>query len=98
MQRTANGEWLTTNQILMTTEIENKHIIRAVNRRSETVREQQLEKNNNEQAEEDRIVIDQQQDESWAHDVGRHHFTKMSEEAHPIFTGVNFKTTIESEK
>jgi hypothetical protein len=32
MKRTHNGEWLITNQILVTNPIENKHIIRAVTR------------------------------------------------------------------
>jgi hypothetical protein len=41
---------------------------------------------------EDRVVIDQQQNESWATDIGSHHFEAMSEEAHPIFTDVKLKT------
>jgi hypothetical protein len=43
MERTDNGEWLTTNQILLTSVIENKHIIRAVNRRSDRIRDIQTE-------------------------------------------------------
>jgi hypothetical protein len=41
---------------------------------------------------EDRVVIDQQQNESWATDIGSHHFDAMSEDAHPIFTDVKLKT------
>jgi hypothetical protein len=37
------------------------------------------------QAEEDRMVIDQQVNESWATDIGAHHFDLMSE-AHPNTT------------
>jgi hypothetical protein len=92
MKRTDNGEWLTTNQILVTSLIENKHIIRAVNRRSDRIRDIQMERNDNIQSMEDRVVIDQQQNESWATDIGSHHFDTMSEEAHPIFTNVKLKT------
>jgi hypothetical protein len=92
MKRTDNGEWLTTNQILVISVIENKHIIRAVNWISDRIRDIQMERNNNIQAMEDRVVIDQQQNESWATDIGLHHFEAMSEEAHPIFTGVKLKT------
>jgi hypothetical protein len=35
MKRTDNGEWLTMNQILVTSLIKNKRIIRSVNRRSD---------------------------------------------------------------
>jgi hypothetical protein len=94
MERTDNGEWLTTNQVLMATGLENKHIIRAVNRRSDRIRDLQLEQNDIEQAREDRVIIDQQMDESWATDLGKHHFDQMSEEADPIFS--NFIT--ESQK
>jgi hypothetical protein len=38
---------------------------------------------------EDRVVIDQQQNESWATDIG---YEAMSAEAHPIFTEVKLKT------
>jgi hypothetical protein len=92
MKRTDNGEWLTTNQILVTSLIEYKHIIRAVNRRSDRIRDIQMERNGNIQSMEDRVVIDQQQNESWATDIGSHHFEAMSEEAHPIFTDVKLKT------
>jgi hypothetical protein len=44
------------------------------------------------QAEEDRMVIDQQVNELWATDIGAHHLDSMSE-AHPIFTEVKLKTT-----
>jgi hypothetical protein len=44
------------------------------------------------QAEEDRMVIDQQVNELWAADIGAHHFDSMSE-AHPIFMEVKLKTT-----
>ena len=47
-----------------------------------------MERNDNMQAKEDRIIIDQQTNESWATDIGAHHF----EEAHPIFTDVKLKT------
>jgi hypothetical protein len=91
MKRTHNGEWLTTNQILVTNPIENKHIIRAVTRRSDRIRDLQKEQNDNIQAEEDQVVIDQQVNELWATDIRPHHFDAMSEEAHPIFKGL--KTT-----
>jgi hypothetical protein len=32
-------------------------------------------------------------DESCSTDLGKHHFDAMSEDAHPIFTDVNLKTT-----
>jgi hypothetical protein len=92
MKRTDNGEWLTTNQILVTSLIENKHIIRAVNRRSDRIRDIQMGQNDNIQSMEDRVVIDQQQNESWATDIGSRHFDAMSEDAHPIFTDVKLKT------
>jgi hypothetical protein len=41
---------------------------------------------------EDRVVIDQQQNEPWATDIGSHPFDAMSKEAHPIFTNVKLKT------
>jgi hypothetical protein len=88
MKRTHNGEWLTTNKVLLSSPIKHKHIIRAVSRRSDRIRNLQMERNDNIQAEEDRIVIDQQVYESWAHDIGSHHFDAMQEEAHPIFTEV----------
>jgi hypothetical protein len=56
MKRTDNGEWLTTNQILVTSLIENKHIIRAVNRRSDQIRDIIMERNDNIQSMEDRVV------------------------------------------
>jgi hypothetical protein len=93
MERTDNGEWLTTNQVLMATGLENKHVIRAVNRRSDRIRDLKLEQNDIEQAREDRVIIDQQMDESWATDLGKHHFDQICEEADPIFSNVNFKTT-----
>jgi hypothetical protein len=43
-----------------------------------------MEINYNTQATEDWEVIDQQQNESWATDIGSHHFDVMSNEAHPI--------------
>jgi hypothetical protein len=92
MKRTSNGEWLTTNQILVASSIENKHIIRAVNRRSDRIRDIQMEQNDNIQSMEDRVVIDQQQNESWATDIGSHHFEAMSEDAHPIFMDVKLKS------
>jgi hypothetical protein len=93
MKRTDNGEWLTTNQILVTSSIKNKHIIRRVNRRLDGIWWELLtERNNNIQSIEDRVVIDQQQNESWATDIGLHHFDAMSKEAHPIFTDVKSKT------
>jgi hypothetical protein len=92
MKRTDNGEWLTTNQILVTSLIENKHIIRAVNRRSDRIQDMQIEQNGNIQSMEDRVVIDQQQNESWATDIGPHYFEAMSEDAHPILTDVKLKT------
>jgi hypothetical protein len=92
MKRTDNGEWLTTNQILATSLIKNKHIIRAVNRRSDWIRDIQIEWNDNIQSMEDRVDIDQQQSESWATDIGSHHFEAMSEDAHPIFRDVKLKT------
>jgi hypothetical protein len=92
MKRTDNGEWLTTNQILVASSIENKHIIQAVNRRLDRIRELLTERNDNIQSMEDRVVIDQQQNESWATDIGSHHFKAMSEEAHPIFKDVKLKT------
>jgi hypothetical protein len=91
MKRTDTGEWL-TNQILVTSSIENKHIIRAVNQRSDRIRELLTERNDNIQSMEDRVVIDQQQNESWATGKGSHHFDAMREEAHPIFKDVKFKT------
>jgi hypothetical protein len=92
MKRTDNGEWLTTNQILVNNSIKNKHIIRAVNRRSDRIRDIIMERNDNNQSSEDRVVINQQQNESWATDIGSHHFDAMSKEAHPIFTDVKLKT------
>jgi hypothetical protein len=83
---------MTTNQVLVSSPIENKHIIRAVSRRSDRIRNLQTERNDNMQAEEDRIVIDQQLNDSWATDIGVHHFDSMGE-AHPIFTEVKLKTT-----
>jgi hypothetical protein len=77
MKRTDNGEWLTTNQILVTSVIENKHIIRAVNRRSDRIRDIQMERNGNIQSMEDRVVIDQQQNESWATDSYRYRFASL---------------------
>jgi hypothetical protein len=79
---------MTTNQVLVSSPIENKHIIRAVSRRSDRIQNLQTEQNDNMQAEEDRMVIDQQVNESWATDIGAHHFDSMSE-AYPIFTEVN---------
>jgi hypothetical protein len=38
------------------------------------------------------VIIDQQVNESWATDIGAHHFDSMSE-AHPIFSEVQLKTT-----
>jgi hypothetical protein len=92
MKRTDSGEWLTSNQILVTSLIENKHIIRSVNRRSDQIRDIQMERNGNIQLREDRVVIDQQQNESWAMDIRPHHFDAMSEDAHLIFTDVKLKT------
>jgi hypothetical protein len=92
MKRTHNGEWLTTNQLLVTNPIENKHLIRAVTRRSDRIRDLQIERNDNIQVMEDRVVIDQQQNESWATDIGSHHFDAMSKAAHPVFTEVKLKT------
>jgi hypothetical protein len=92
MKRTHDGEWLTTNQVLVSSPIKNKHIIRAVSRRSDRIWNLQTERKDNMQAEEDRMVIDQQVNESWATDIGVHHFDSMSE-AHPIFTEVKLKTT-----
>jgi hypothetical protein len=57
MKRTDNGEWLTTNQILVTSLIENKHIIRAVNQRSDQIQDIQMERNDNIKSMEDRVVI-----------------------------------------
>jgi hypothetical protein len=91
MKRTDNGEWLTTNQILVISLIKNKHIIRAVNQRSERIRDIQMERNDNIQLMEDRVVIDQQQNETWATDIGSHHFGAMSEDTHPIITDVKLK-------
>jgi hypothetical protein len=51
-----------------------------------------MEQNDNKQAEEDQVIIDQQVNESWATDIGAHHFDSMSE-AHPIFSEVKLKTT-----
>jgi hypothetical protein len=82
MKRTHNGEWLTTNQVLLTHPIENQNVIRAVTRRSDRIRDLQMERNDNMQAEEDRVVIDQQINESWANDIGSHHFDAMQEEAY----------------
>jgi hypothetical protein len=93
MKRTHNGEWLITNQILVTNPIENKHIIRAVTRQLDRIRDLQMERNDNMQAEEDQVVIDQQVNESWATDIGSHHFKAMSEEAHLIFKDEKLKTT-----
>jgi hypothetical protein len=53
MKRTDNGKWLTTNQILVTSSIENKHTIRAVNRRSDRIQELLIERNGNIQSMED---------------------------------------------
>jgi hypothetical protein len=92
MKRTDNGKWLTKNQILVTSLIENKHIIRAVNRRSDRIWDIQMEQNDNIQLMEDRVVIDQQQNESWATGIGSHHFDAMSEGAHPGFSDVKLKT------
>jgi hypothetical protein len=58
--RTHNGEWLTTNQVLVASPIENKHMIRAISWRSDRIRDLQKERNGNMQAEEDQVVIDQQ--------------------------------------
>jgi hypothetical protein len=92
MKRTHNGEWLTTNQVLVSSPIKNKHIIQAVSQRSDRIRNLQTERNDNMQAEEDRMVMDQQVNESWVTDIGAHHFNSMSE-THPIFTEVKLKTT-----
>jgi hypothetical protein len=92
MKRMSNGEWLTTNQILVASSIGNKHIIQAVNHRSDRIWVIQMEQNDNIQSMEDRVVIDQHQNESWATDIGSHHFDAMSEDAHPIFTNVKLKT------
>jgi hypothetical protein len=51
-----------------------------------------MKRNDSIQSMEDRVVIDQQQNESWATDIGSHHFEAMSEEAYPIFTNVKLKT------
>jgi hypothetical protein len=64
-----------------------------VSQRSDQIRDIQMEQNDNIQSMEDRVVIDQQQNESWATDIGSHHFNAMIEDAHPIFTDVKLKTT-----
>jgi hypothetical protein len=63
-----------------------------VNQRSNQIWDIQMERNNNIQSMEDRVIIDQQQNESWATDIGSHHFDTMSEDTHPIFTDVKLKT------
>jgi hypothetical protein len=93
MKRTNNGEWLTTNQVLVSNSLNNKHVIRAVNRRSDRIRDLQTEENDALQAAEDRVVIDQQLNESWAMDIGSHHFEAMSENAHKIFKDVEAPKT-----
>jgi hypothetical protein len=68
-----------------------------VNRRSDRTLGLLTEQNDNIPSMEDRVVIDQQQNESWATDIGSHHFDAMSEEAHPIFKDVKL-TTMETEQ
>jgi hypothetical protein len=51
-----------------------------------------MDRNNNIQSMEDRVVTDQQKNESWATGIGSHHFDAMSEDAHLIFTDVKLKT------
>jgi hypothetical protein len=57
MKRTHNGEWLTTNQVLVASPIENIHMIRAISRRSDRIPDLQKEQNDNMQAEEDQVVM-----------------------------------------
>ena len=63
MRRTHNGEWMTTNQVLVATQ-PNHHIVRAVNQRSERIKKQQLAANAAIQQEEDDIELFQQQSDS----------------------------------
>ena len=59
MRRSHNGKWMTTNQVLVATQ-PNHHIVRAVNRRSERIKEQQLVANVAIQREKDDIELNQQ--------------------------------------
>jgi hypothetical protein len=69
-------------------------MIRAISRRSNRIRDLQKERNDNMQdAKKDRVVIDQQVNESWATDIGSHHFDAMSKEVHPIFKELKTKET-----
>ena len=64
MRQTNNGEWMTTNQVLVATQ-PNHHIINAVNRRSERIKKRQLAANAAIQREEDDIELFHHQSDSW---------------------------------
>ena len=64
MRHSHNGEWMTTNQVLVATQA-NHHIVRAVNWRSERIKNQQVATNVAIQRQEDKIELSQQRLNSW---------------------------------
>ena len=64
MRRSHNGEWMTTNQVLLATQ-SNNHIVRAISRRSERIKNRQVVANAAIQREEDDTELNQQRSDSW---------------------------------
>ena len=64
MRQSHNGEWMTTNQVLVATQA-NHHIVRAVNRHSKRIKNCQVVENIAIQRQEDDIELNQQQTNAW---------------------------------
>ena len=85
MRRTDNGEWMTTNQVLMATQ-SNHHIVNAVNRRSERIKKRQLAANTATQREEDDSELFQQQSNSWTTQINSQVIDQMVGNSHDAAT------------
>ena len=85
MRRTDNGEWMTTNQVLMATQ-SNHHIVNAVNRRSERIKKRQLAANTATQREEDDSELFQQQSNSWTTQINSQVIDQMVGNNHDTAT------------
>ena len=85
MRRTDNGEWMTTNQVLVAIQ-SNHHIVHAVNRHSKRTKKRQLVANAATQREEDDIELFQQQSNSWTTQINSQVIDQMVGNSHDTAT------------
>ena len=81
MKRSHHGEWMTTNQVLVATPT-NHHIVRAVNRRSERIKNQRTATNAALQQEEDDVFLNQQRSNSWTSSLNSQIIDQMHRHRH----------------